>query len=89
MKALTLDPASEEAHRYLISLYTDRGELDKALVAFEASQRVNRNDPWSYLLRAFVWALNGDRENALKDIETLFQIVGDRDSSFEYTADPT
>ena len=78
MKALTLDPASEEAHRYLISLYTDRGELDKALVAFEASQRVNRNDPWSYLLRAFVWALNGDRENALKDIETLFQIVGDR-----------
>lgn len=79
-KAITLDPASEDAHRHLISVYTDAGQLPKALEAFDAAQRLNRNDPWSYVLRAFVWALNGDRDNALRDIDQAFQIVGDKSS---------
>ncbi len=79
-QALAIDKKSVEAHRNLISLYTDTGELDRALLSFEETNSINGRDPWAYYLRAFARALKGDATGAKRDIEQAFVFAGTPDS---------
>jgi tetratricopeptide (TPR) repeat protein len=79
-RALEIDRRSPDALRHLISIHTDRGYLDKALLAFEEASNIHRNDAANFYLRSFIWALKGDPSRARRDIDQAFTLIGTPDS---------
>ncbi len=74
--ALAIQPNSQDAIRFLGLAYADKGSLAKALEVFERAIAADAQDPWPVMLRAISLARAGDRERALKDANTAFQLAG-------------
>ena len=68
-------PPAAEAHEFLGRIATDEGDLARALRRFEASLRLNPNNPVLILDRGRVHARSGDREAAIADFEQALRMV--------------